>query len=123
LRQRPINGHVIHRLLVLTACVCCALVAVSFAMFARDQVAGASQHQQNELVAGAQTTTGTVPVHEATAQPRRFIDAAARDLTSPFKSIVQSDTAWVSHGVPTIAALLVYGVGLGFLARYSRGMA
>jgi hypothetical protein len=113
---------VIHRLLVCIAIACCALVAASFAMFARDQVAGASKHQQNELIAGAQTTTGAIPVHKATGQPRRFIDAAAGDLTAPFKSVVQSDSSWVVRGVPTIVALLVYGVGLGFLARYTRGM-
>ncbi len=117
------NHHVIHRLLVCTALVCCALVAASFAMFARDQVAGASKHQQNEIIAGAPTTTGPVPVHRATGQPRRFIDAAAGDLTAPFKSLVQSDSQWVLRGVPTILGLLVYGVGLGYLARFSRGMA
>jgi hypothetical protein len=113
---------VIHRLLVCTALVCCALVAASFAMFARDQVAGASKHQQNEIVTGAPTTTGPVPIHQATAQPRRFIDAAASDLTAPFRSIIQSDSQWLARGVPTVIALLVYGVGLGYLARFSRGM-
>lgn len=97
-------------------------MVASFALFARDQVAGASKHQQNEIVAGAPTSTGSVPVHKATAQPRRFIDAAAGDLTSPFRSIVQSDSQWVLHGVATIVALLIYGVGLGYLARFSRGM-
>ena len=91
-------------------------------MFARDQIAGASKHQQNEIIASAPTTTGPVPIHQAAAQPRRFIDTAASDLTSPFRSIVQSDSQWVSRGVPTVIALLIYGVGLGYLARYSRGM-
>jgi hypothetical protein len=31
---------------------------------------------------------------------------------------VQSRSDWVSRGVPTLLALLVYGLGLGFLARY-----
>jgi hypothetical protein len=35
---------------------------------------------------------------------------------------VQSDSEWVLHGVPTIVALLVYGVGIGYVARYSRGL-
>jgi hypothetical protein len=113
---------VIHRILVITALVCCALVTASFGLFARDQVAGASKHQQNEIIASAPTTTGPVPVHKATAQPRRFIDAAARDLTAPFRSIVQTNSQWVLQGVATIAALLVYGVGLGYLARFSRGL-
>jgi hypothetical protein len=79
--------------------VCCALVSVSFLMFARDQVSGAFKHQQSE-----------------------FIDQAASALTSPFHSIVQRGSQWVLHGIPTVLALLVYGVGLGYLARYSRGM-
>jgi hypothetical protein len=55
-------------------------------------------------------------------RPREFIDQAASALTSPFHSIVQSDSQWVLHGIPTVLALLVYGVALGYLARYSRGM-
>ncbi len=113
---------VIHRVLVLTAVACCALVSASFVLFARDQIAGASKHQQNEIAASATTTTAPVPVTHSQAQPRRFIDGAWRVLTSPFRSIVQSDSQWVLHGIPTIFALLVYGVGLGYLARYSRGM-
>jgi hypothetical protein len=116
------KSTVIHRLLVLTAVVCCLLVSASFALFARDQMAGASKHQQNEIIASAPTTAAPVPVHQATAQPRRFIDNAADALTSPFGSIVQTDSAWVKHGLTTIFALLVYGVGLGYLARFSRGM-
>jgi hypothetical protein len=113
---------VIHRLLVVVAIVCCALVSVSFALFARDQVAGASKHQQNEIIAGAATTTGPIAVHKATQQPRRFIDQVAASLTSPFRGVVQSDSQWMLHGIPTIVALLVYGVGLGYLARYTRGL-
>jgi hypothetical protein len=113
---------VIHRVLVLTAFVCCGLVIASFALFARDQLAGASQHQQNELVSAASASLAPAPTNHVPGQPKRFIDGAARVLTSPFRSIVQSDSQWVLHGVPTIFALLVYGVGLGYLARFSRGM-
>jgi hypothetical protein len=113
---------VLHRVLVLTAFVCCGLVILSFALFARDQMAGASKHQQNELAAGAPTTPGTVPPATHHAQPRRFVDGAAHDLTSPFTSIVHSNSQWVLRAVPMLFALLVYGFGLGFLARYSRGM-
>jgi hypothetical protein len=111
-----------NRVLALTAYVCCGLVIVSFALFARDQLAGASEHQQTELVAGpTQTGSSTPRAAHHPAQPRRFIDGAASALTSPFRSLVHSGSAWVSHGVSTLLALLVYGVGLGFLARYSRG--
>ncbi len=109
----------IHRLLVLASVVCCALVVASFGLFARDQVAGASKHQVSELSSGVPVAPASASVHHA--QPRRFIDGAASTLTSPFRSIVQSDSQWVLHGLPTFFALLVYGVGLGFVARYSRG--
>jgi hypothetical protein len=111
------------RALVLTALVCCGLVTASFALFARDQLAGASQHQQSELAVAAPTTPGVTPVHHGEAQPRRFIDGAWKTLTSPFRSIVPSDSGWVKEGVPTFFALLVYGVGLGFIARYGAGRA
>ncbi|HUO69991.1 MAG TPA: hypothetical protein VMU39_04375 [Solirubrobacteraceae bacterium] len=116
-------GPVIHRALVLTAFVCCGLVAASFALFARDQLAGASAHQQSQLAANAPISPGVTPIHHSGAQPRRFIDGAAKVLTTPFRAIIQSDSAWVVHGVPTFLALLVYGVGLGFLARFSSGFA
>ena len=37
--------------------------------------------------------------------------------------IVQSGDEWTKHIVPTLLALLVYGVGLGYVARFSRGLA
>jgi hypothetical protein len=112
---------VIHRGLVLVAFACCALCVASFGMFARDQLAGASKHQQQLISSGAPQTQGVPAISSHHAQPRRFIDAAAQALISPFRSLVQSDSQWVLHGVPTLFALLVYGVGLGFLARYQSG--
>lgn len=111
----------IARLLLTISFVCCALVIASFALFAHDQVAGASKHQQNELAAVTPTQT-PVAVHKV-GQPRRFIDAASHDLTSPFSSIVHTQNPWVDHGLPSILALIVYGLGLGYLARFSRGLA
>jgi len=112
---------VLHRLLTVIALVSCGFVVASFAMFARDQLSASSLHQQNEIITG-QTPTSTPVVHGQHGQPRRFIDATAGQLTSPFQSIVQSDSQWVTHGVPTLFALLVYGAGLGWLARFSSGM-
>jgi hypothetical protein len=111
-----------NRVLALVAYVCCGLVIGSFALFAYDQVAGASEHQQRELVAGQQTNPSSVPVVRRHGQPRAFIDGAANFLTSPFRSLVHSDSAWVEHLLPALVALLFYGVGLGYLARYSSGL-
>ena len=111
------TGSVISRILRLASLVCCALVVMSFAMFARDQLAGASEHQQTELVAGQQLGSAPTAITHRHAQPGRFIDGAATTLTSPFAAVVKSSNPWVDHGLPAIVALLVYGVGLGYLAR------
>jgi hypothetical protein len=111
--------RVVHRVLVFASVVCCTLVAASFVFFARDQVAGASKHQQNELVAGAPAATAApVVVHHG--QPRAFIDNAANTLTSPFSSLVHSNNDWVTHGFPAAVALLVYGLGIGYVARFAQ---
>ena len=116
-------SRVIYRSLRLGAFVCCSLVVASFALFAVDQMAGASKHQQNELAARLPTAATVVrTVHHQTG-PRQFIDSAAHALTAPFRSIVQSGSAWAQRGFQTICALLVYGLGLGYLARFSRGLA
>jgi hypothetical protein len=115
-------GGVIHRAIVLVALVCSALIFASFVIFARDQINEAAKHQANE-VAAAPANRHTAPQSQQQGQPGRFIERAASDLTSPFRSVVQSSSAWVQHGVPTALGLLLYGVGLGFLARFSRGSA
>jgi hypothetical protein len=109
------SRRVIARALSWISLACCTLVLVSFLLFAHDQVAGASVHQQDMLAGNV--ATAPAGSHARHGQPRRFIDAAAGDLTSPFGSIVSAHNAWVREGIPTVAALLVYGVGLGFLRR------
>jgi hypothetical protein len=116
------TDRVIRRILVLASMSCCALILASFAMFARDQLAGASQHQVQEIATSATATGPLRIVQTRHGQPRRFIDDAANTLTSPFKSIVASDSQWVEHLVPTAIALLVFGGGLGYLARFTDGM-
>jgi hypothetical protein len=112
------TGRVIPRFFRFTAFVCCALVVLSFALFARDQMAGASAHQQTELVAGSNTPLAGAS-SKPHAQPRRFIDDAAKLLRTPFDAIVQSSNVWVKQGLPTVFALIAYGLGLGYLARYT----
>ncbi len=121
-RSAADTSGVIHRGLVLIAYACCVLLIASFAMFARDQMAGASKHQVQELASGLPTAPTVPPVTKDHSQPRLFIDGAASALTSPFGSLVQSDSEWVKRGLPTILALLVYGAGIGYLARFSRGL-
>ncbi len=113
------TGTVIPRVLRLASLACCALILMSFAMFARDQMAGASEHQQSELVAGSNVTPASAAITHHHSQPRRFIDGAAKTLTSPFSAVVKSSNPWVDEGLPTLFALLAYGIGLGYLARFA----
>ncbi len=113
------TGPVISRIIRFASLACCALVVMSFAMFARDQMAGASEHQQTELVAGTNPNTAPAAITHRHSQPRRFIDSAAKTLMSPFSAVVKSNNAWVNEGLPAVIALLVYGVGLGYLARFA----
>jgi hypothetical protein len=118
------SGHVIRGVLGLTRLICCGLVIVSFALFAIDQAGGASRHQVAELSAGTMARPAAPSVNDAGAgQPRRFIDGAAKALTAPFRAIFNSGSQWAQRGFATLLALLVYGVGLGYLARYSQGRA
>lgn len=100
--------------------VCCALIIASFAFFAVDQMSGASQQQAAE-------TAGTpIAAQKATPdrkQPRRFVDGAARALTSPFNSLLRSGSKWADHLLLLVCGLAIYGVGLGYLRRYTSGVA
>jgi hypothetical protein len=117
----------VHRSLSFASFACCALITISFGLFALSELSGASHEQVSQLVAGTPPSSQTAvpspaPGVHRTAQPRRFIDDVAHALISPFAAVVPSDSAWVNHGIPSVVGLLVYGLGLGYLARYSRGL-
>ncbi len=118
----------VYRILHAGSIICSLLIVLSFGLFARDQAAGASNQQAAAILQGDQryepkATTVVIKRGHHHAQPRRFIDGAASKLTSPFDSIVASSSAWVNRGLPALLALLVWGGGLGFLARFTRGIA
>ncbi len=96
--------------------IVCLVVIVSFVIFAVGQTSAASTHQVDKV---SETATTTQPEHRGTAH--KVIDEVAGKLTSPFSGITAGSTSqWVIRGVGTLLALLVYGVGLGYLARLLR---
>lgn len=107
-------------LMRLASRVICLIVIAWFVVFVVDQTSAASTRQQNEVTEGTASTTGAPEVkHESTAQ--RTLDKASNALTSPFAGAVSgSHSEWTIHIVKTILALLVYGFGLAFLARFLR---
>jgi hypothetical protein len=112
----------IERVVRLAAIVCSAILLLSFGLFAIDQFGGASQRQQRALAEDEPSSPGVLPVPARQAQPRRFIDGAARTLIDPFTGLTSSHEPWVNRTVPTLIGFLVYGFGLGMLARYARAL-
>ena len=112
-------------ILRLASVIICVITVASFAIFAVNQTDHASHHQQEvvssptgqALAPASAPPTGTQ--HESTV--RRVIDEASNKLTSPFSSItVGSSSEWGTRGLNLLLALVVYGFGLGFLARVIR---
>jgi hypothetical protein len=110
-------------LLRLASRIVCLVVIVSFAIFAVEQTDKASNRQQNAVKG---TSTGSAaprlaeaPTHEGAVH--RAIDEVANELTSPFSGITAGTSSqWAVRGVGTAMALLVYGLGVGYLARMLR---
>lgn len=102
--------------------VACAIVAVSFGLFVVNQTGSASTHQQDALAGtnGGPAAPAAAPSGKE-GGVHRLIDEAAAQLTSPFARITSGSTSqWVIRGAGTAMALVVYGIGVGFLARLLR---
>ena len=105
-----------------------AIVLLGFAFFATDELGRGSQNQQNKLdkeVTGALADPAPIsptPDQEAARERangtiHELVDDANDILLDPFTGIVKSNERWVTHGVPALLALLLYGFGLGTLAN------
>ena len=120
---------------------CSAILLVSFALFVVDQATHGSKQTVATLASedGAPSTTqsdGTAAnnIDQANPSPsterqrekrhgkvREAIDDADDALLSPFAGLVSSSSSiWAQRGVPTLIALLVFGVGLRFVAEWTR---
>ena len=122
------------RLLRLASIATCLIVIASFLTFAVNEAKMASSRQQEELgsspalaagpAAGVNTSaqapaSGARAHHESSLHST--IDEAASSLTSPFSSLVSNaNSEWEIRSLKLLAALLVYGFGLGYLARSLR---
>jgi hypothetical protein len=98
----------VSRLLKVLAIGCSVITASSFTFFAVDRFRAPTL--------GPQRT----PAAHHVGEPRRTIDALSARLTEPFRTLIHSNSQWVGRAVSTLLALLVYGLGLGYLARYAR---
>jgi hypothetical protein len=103
-------------------------VLFGFAFFAADELDRGSRTQQQALaneIKGVTDdpdpiarTSGDEAAREAAhSSVREIVDDVNDVLLGPFVDLVDSNDVWVQRGVPTLLALLLYGVGLGFLAN------
>ena len=104
-------------------------VVLGWSLFAVDQIRGAS-HASVAGIAGAPTTFPNPSPRQEKARerlhskPREFVDDVNDVLLSPFTGVVaHSNSQWVRVTIPALLALLVYGFGGGFLARFASGRA
>ena len=102
------------------------IVATGFVLFAIDDFDRASDSSRSRVMNDASAADPT-PADERARErrhgdARELIDDVNDVLLRPFAAVAQSDESrWVRRGVPALLALLVYGVLLGFLARYAKG--
>jgi hypothetical protein len=114
-------------LLRLATITICLIVAASFALYAVNQTSTASAHQQESLASGgavapANTPEGQIDTTEThTTGVRGVIDEITNTVTSPFHgATASSNSEWAKRGANLGFTLLVYGFGLGFIARFVR---
>jgi hypothetical protein len=106
----------IARVLRLVSIAICAIAVLYFAAFALDQTSSASSRQQAEVNETA-PSSGDPSKTKQQSGLREALDEAFGKLASPFTGVVSSTSAWTLHIVDTLLVLIVYGFGLGFLAR------
>lgn len=123
----------IARIVRVVSAVMCLIAVGWFVGFAVEQSKKASAHQQAELngtgtqqpAAGQSSTSTTAAKANASSTKksglREAFDKAFSTISSPFSGLTSGlSSAWTLHIVDTLLALLIYGFGLGYLARFLR---
>jgi hypothetical protein len=112
----------------LVAILTSGIVLLGFAFFATDELGRGSQNQQNKLdkeLTGAladpapiaPTADQELAREKVNGTFHEWVDDANDVMLGPFTGIVDSNDRWVTHGVPVLIALLLYGLCLGTLAN------
>jgi hypothetical protein len=126
---------VIARLVIWVSTLASIVLVVSFGLFAIDQARGGSKQQVARLGKELQPASdASTNVNQADPSPRterarerrhgdlrEAVDDVDDVLVSPFTGIVESDSIWVQRGVPSLIALLLFGVALRILSAYLPG--
>jgi hypothetical protein len=119
-------------ILRLLAVAISVVIALSFLLFATDEMNRGSKTQQQALARETGVPepqlaqVSPAPEEEAVREQqhsslREAIDDANDVLLQPFSALANSENNWVTRGVPTLLGLLIYGLGLGLLANFLPG--
>jgi hypothetical protein len=95
--------------------VSCAIIALSFGLFATEQAHDAAQGQVSAVVDPGGSAERQREAHHTKA--RETVDDVNDVMLRPFAAPLDSGNVWVKRGVPTVLGLLAYGVVLLFVAR------
>lgn len=107
---------------------CSVVIGLSWGLFALSETRSASE-QSASIVAGKEAATRVDldpdeerAREEAHSTTREYIDDANDVLLAPFATVSSgSGDKWVRRTVPALIGLIVFGFGLGFLARFASG--
>ncbi|MDQ3723121.1 MAG: hypothetical protein M3376_08665 [Actinomycetota bacterium] len=98
------------------------IIAIGFTLFALEDIGRASATSEQRIAGYTATSPSPAGVRERErrhSRPREIIDDATDVLLSPFAGITaDASSRWARRGVPALLGLLVYGFGLGYLARF-----
>jgi hypothetical protein len=110
------------RLIRLVAVVACLIVVFGFITFASSEANKGSQQQVERIGQAMDEPAPAANVERVREKKhgkvREAIDDANDVLLSPFTGFVDSKDAWINRLVPTILALLAYGLGLTLVANF-----
>src|SRR4051812_48286749 len=109
-------------LLRIVAALSCAVVVLGFLAFANDEASKGSDQQVQQIQRDMNDPAPAGDAERARekkhGQARELIDDANDFLLKPFAGVTHSKDAWVERIVPTVLALLAYGLGLTLLANF-----
>ncbi len=124
-------------LLRLASMFCAAVVLLSFGAFASDQAGGGSKQTVAKIGSGdsapvAATRVEPPNLNQNAPTPsvermrekdhsalREHLDDVNDVLTAPFKGVGGSRSIWAQRIVEGLLALLVFGLGIAYVARYA----
>ena len=98
------------------------VIAIGFTLFALEDIGRASEQSEHRVAgysAASPSPAGERERERRHGQPREIVDDVNDVLLSPFAGVTADATSrWARRGVPALLGLLVYGFGLGYVARF-----